>query len=65
MLFCGTIMPVQNLWVFKIMNNQKYWKELFIIILIKSVLLTGIWYTFFKDKEIIVDKQVLENHLLR
>ena len=47
------------------MNEKKYWKELFIIILIKSVLLTGLWYAFFRDKEITVNKQVLEEHLLR
>ncbi len=45
------------------MNEKKYWKELFIILIIKSVLLTGLWYTFFKDKEITVNKQVLEEHL--
>lgn len=30
-------------------NSKKFWKHLFLVVLIKSILLTGMWYVFFKD----------------
>ena len=47
------------------MNEKNYWKELFIIVLIKSFILGGLWCVFFKDKKIVINTQVLEQHLMR
>ena len=30
-------------------DSKQFWKHLLIVVLIKSILLSGMWYIFFKD----------------
>lgn len=42
---------------------KQYWKEITLLLLIKAVLLGGIWYFCFKDPPIMTD-QIAGAHIL-
>ncbi|MEN9946258.1 MAG: hypothetical protein RLZZ293_644 [Pseudomonadota bacterium] len=59
-LKCGKIMANQ------ISQNNKpikknYWKEILCLLIVKAVLLTGLWYVCFKDPIVMDDKTAGEH----
>lgn len=44
--------------------SKKYWKEIALLLIVKSVLLTGLWYFSFRDPPQL-DDEAVANHLLR
>jgi hypothetical protein len=42
---------------------KQFWKEILLILLIKSILLTGIWYKCFRHPMQVNDKSAME-HLI-
>ncbi|MFN8771153.1 MAG: cytochrome oxidase putative small subunit CydP [Neisseriaceae bacterium] len=44
---------------------DKYWKHILLVLIVKSILLTGMWYVFFSDtpklNDYITEKHIFSN----